>query len=100
MMIKVGLRRQRRCMDRYLMADSQERLRQLVKKCWRVCERRKLRVNVSRSKVMKCTRMVDDRIMNITLNGKLPEEVQQFEYLASHVAIDGEINEQKWARLK
>ena len=61
--------------DTALMADSQERLRQLAKTFWRVCERRKLRAKVSRSKVMKCIRMVDDRIMNVALNGKLIEKV-------------------------
>ncbi len=62
------------------MADSQERLRQLTKKFWRVCERRKFMVNVSRSKVMKCIRMVDDRVMNVDLNGKLLEEIELFKY--------------------
>ena len=61
--------------DTALMANSQERLRQLGKTFWRVWERRKLRAKVSRSKVMKCIRMVDDRIMNVALNGKLIEKV-------------------------
>ncbi len=33
--------------DTALVGDSQERFRQLTKKFWRVCERRKFRVNVS-----------------------------------------------------
>ncbi len=37
--------------DTTLVADSQKRLRQLVKKNCMVCERRKLRVNVGWSKV-------------------------------------------------
>ncbi len=64
--------------DTALVVDSQERLRQLAKILWRVCERRKLRVNGSRSKVMKHTRMVNDRMMNVALNGKLFEEVKIF----------------------
>lgn len=31
-----------------------------------------------RAKIMKCTRMVDDRRMNVVLNGKLLEEVECF----------------------
>ncbi len=46
--------------DTALVGESQERVRQPLMKFWRMCERRKLRVNVSR--------MVDDRIMNVALN--------------------------------
>ncbi len=86
--------------DTALVAYSQERLKQLVKKKWRVCERRKLRVNVSRSKVMMCNGMVDDRMMNVALDGKLLEEVKCFTYLVSQIAIDEEINEGMKFRMK
>ena len=49
-------------------------------------------MNESKSKVMKCTRMVDGRRMNVVLNGKLLEEVECFKYLGSHVAVDGGID--------
>ncbi len=52
---------------------------------FRVYERRKLRVNVSRSEVMTCIRMEGDRIMNVALNGKLLEEVELFKYLGSYI---------------
>ena len=35
----------------------------------RVCERRKLRVNVGKSKVMRCSRQVNVGRMNVRLNG-------------------------------
>ena len=38
------------------MADSEEKLCGLVSEFGRVCERRKLRVNVGKSKVMRCSR--------------------------------------------
>ena len=38
------------------MADSEEKLCRLVVQFGRVCERRKLRVNVGKSKVMRCSR--------------------------------------------
>ena len=47
----------------------------------RVCERRKLRVNVGKGKVMKCTRNGDGARLNIMLNGEVLEEVDQFKYL-------------------
>ncbi len=55
--------------DTALVADSEMRLRQLVEEFGRVCQRRKLKVNGSKSKVMKCTRLVDGQRMNVALNG-------------------------------
>ncbi len=47
-----------------------------------MCKRRKWKVNECQSKVM-CTRMVDDKRMNIALNGKLLEEVEYFKYIVT-----------------
>ncbi len=76
--------------DTTLMSDSQARLRQQVTKFWRVCEKRKL----SRGEVMKCARMVDDRMMNVALNEKLLEEVKCFEFSVSQIAIAEGTNEE------
>ena len=51
--------------------------------------RRKLRVNVSKSKVMKCTRRDDGLRMDVQLNGEKLEEVEHFKYLGATVAVDG-----------
>ena len=45
--------------DTVVVADSERKLCQLVTEFGRVCERRKLRVNVGKSKVMRCTRSED-----------------------------------------
>ena len=42
--------------DTALVADSEEKLGILVSEFGRICERRKLRVNVAKSKVMRCSR--------------------------------------------
>ena len=42
--------------DTALLADSEEKLRQLVEEFGRVCSRRKLKVNESKSKVMRYTK--------------------------------------------
>ena len=55
----------------------------------RVCERRKLRVNVGKSKVMRCSRYVNGGRMYARLNGDLLEEVDCFKYLGLQVATDG-----------
>ena len=42
--------------DTALVADSEEKLCRLVSEFGRVCERKKLRVNEGKSKVMRCSR--------------------------------------------
>lgn len=72
----------------FAMADSEERLREMVE-FGKKCKRRRVEINESRSKAMNCTRMVGDRRMNVTRNRKLFEEVACFKYLESHTAADG-----------
>ena len=62
----------------------------LSSKFGRVCERRKLRVNVGKSKVMRCSRCGNGGRMHAILNGKPLEKVDCFQYLGSQVAADGE----------
>ena len=71
------------------MADSEEMLCRLVSEFGRVCERRKLRVNVSRSKVMTCSRYGNGDRMHMILNDEPLDEVDCFKYLGSQVAADG-----------
>ena len=53
------------------MADSGEKLYQLVKEIGQVCRRSNLRVNENKSKIMKCTRGNDSRMLYIALNGEM-----------------------------
>ena len=71
-----------------VVADSERKLCQLVTEFGRVCERRKLRVNVGKSKVMRCTRNEYGARLNVMLNGEALE-VDQFKYLGSVIAADG-----------
>ena len=57
--------------------------------CSRVCERRKLRVNVGKSKVMRYSKCGNEGRMYVILNGEPLEEVYCFKYLGSQVAADG-----------
>ena len=72
-----------------VVADSERKLCQLVTEFGRVCERRKLRVNVGKSTVMRCTRSEDGARLNVMLNGEALEEVDQFKYLGSVIAANG-----------
>ena len=57
--------------DSALVAESEEKLCRLVSEFGRVCEMRKLRVNVGRSKEMRCSRDVDASRISVRLNGEL-----------------------------
>ena len=75
--------------DTALVADSEEKLCRLVSEFGRECERRKLRVNVGTSKVMRCFRYGNGDRMHVILNGEPLEEVDCFKYTGSQVAADG-----------
>ena len=75
--------------DTAQVADSEEKLCRLVCEFGRVYERRKLRVNVGKSKAMRCSRYDNGDRMHVILNGEHLEEVDCFKYLGSQEAADG-----------
>merc|ERR1711875_161267 len=79
--------------DTALVAESAEQLQCLVSEFGRVCERRKLRVNVDKSEVMVVGENVDVSLLDIMLNGKRMEAVDSFNYLGSCFSSDGGVKE-------
>ena len=75
--------------DTALVADSAEQLQCLVREFGRVCERRKLRVNVDKSKVMCVGVNVEPSLYNIMLNGERMEMVNSLKYMGSCFSSDG-----------
>ena len=71
------------------MADPEKKLCKLVIEFGRVCERRKLRVNVGKSKVMRCSTYGNGCRMHVILPCEPLEEVDCLQYLGSQVAADG-----------
>ena len=69
--------------DTVVVAESERKLCPLVTEFGWACERRKLRVNVRKSKVTRCTRNEDGARLNAMLNGEALEEVDQFKCLGS-----------------
>ena len=72
--------------DTALVADSEDKLCRLVSEFGRVCERRKLRVNVGKSKVIRCSRYGNGDRMHVILNGEPLEEVDCFK-CGGHKAV-------------
>ena len=64
--------------DTALVADSEEKLCRVESEFVTVCERRKLRVNVGKRKVMICSRYENGGPMRLMLNGKPLEEEDSF----------------------
>ncbi len=99
--------------DTVLLAESEKNLQKLVNKFSNVCERRKLKVNVGKSKVMVFEkrelstvtafanqyRMIaeNQRQCKIRMNGQIMEEVNECIYLGSilckYGSMEGEIRE-------
>ena len=75
--------------DTLVVAHCERKLCQLVTEFGRVCGRRKLQVNVGKSKVVRCTGNEDGARLNVMLNGEALEEVDQFTYLGSGIAGNG-----------
>ena len=61
--------------DKALVADSQGQLSRLVSEFGRVCETRKLRVNVGKTKFITCSSYGNGGRMHVILNGEPLEEV-------------------------
>ncbi len=99
--------------DTVIIAENGSDLQNLVSVFDSVCKRRKLKINVNKSKVMVCERSrseVDcvcpyrvgiecEKECKIILNGEEKEEVNEFKYLGSvmcgHGGTEGETRE--WA---
>lgn len=62
----------------------------------RICDERKLRVNVGKCGVMKFARENVNRIMKVGLNGEILEEVQSFKYIEATSTSNGEKYHEKY----
>ena len=80
--------------DTALVADSEEALQQLVTEFGRVCRRRKLKVNVGKSKVMRCSNEDPVPGLQIQLEGEQLEKVDSFKYLGATVAEGGDVGKE------
>ena len=59
-----------------------------------MCKKRKLTVNVEKSKVMKVSKDGDQNELHINLDGRRMEEVNAYRYLGVDITNDGKMNEE------
>ena len=74
--------------DTILLGDSKENVQMLLNECDKVCERRKLKVNVVQSKVILCGKIQRGEQLNLSLKEEVLEEVDVFKYLGMIVGKD------------
>ena len=77
-----------------LLGDDGKKLQRLVKELGRMCKKRKLTVNVKKSKMMKVSRKLGDQNeLNISLDSRRMREVNAYKYLRKDVTNDGKMDE-------
>ena len=84
--------------DTALVADSERTLQQLVTEFDRVCKRRKLKINVDKSKVLRCSREDPVPRIQIQIGGEQLEQVDGFKYLGSMVTENGNVSREVQSR--
>ena len=80
--------------DTVLLGDSEEKLERLVQEFGRVCRRRKLSVNETKSKIMKIGKNGEENGVDISLNDRRMEEVETYRYLGVDMSSDGGMGEE------
>ena len=80
--------------DTVLIGDSEEKLQELVNEFERVCKRRKLTVNVNKSKVMRVGKDREEIGLNVSMNDIRMEEVESYRYLGVDISADGRMVEE------
>jgi len=80
--------------DTILVTDSEQKLQKLLKVFGSVCKRRKLAVNVGKSKVMRIGKNLNVNEVNISLNDTRMEAVEYYRYLCVNISNDGRMNEE------
>ena len=75
--------------DTVLLGDSEEKLERLVQEFGRVCQRRKLSVNETKSTIMKMGKNGEANGVDISLNDRRIEEVETYRYLGVDMSSDG-----------
>ena len=80
--------------DAVLLGDSEEKLERL-QEFGRVCQRRKLSLNKTKSKIMKIGKNVEENGVNISLNDRRMAEVEIYRYLGVDISSDGGMGEDR-----
>ena len=80
--------------DTVLLGDIEEKLKRLVQAFGRVCRRRNLSVNETKSKIRKIGKNGEDNRVNISLNDGRMEEVEIYSYLRVDISSDGGMGEE------
>ena len=85
--------------DTVLLAETEEGLRRMVGEFDKVCWRRKLKVNVSKSKTMVVSRKEGQRV-DVEVQGERMEQVRSYRYLGTDIHESGRMEEEIGHRVR
>src|SRR6218665_1606820 len=71
-----------------MVAGSEEGLQKLMDGLNRTAKKYDMKVNIKKTKVVKVSRK-EGGVINITINGEILEQVEQFKYLGALITSDG-----------
>jgi len=80
--------------DTVLMADTEGELQAMIECFDRVCKEKNVNINIEKSKVMKCRKQGGLDGMVISLNGRVLDEVDKWQYLGVIISNKGEGREE------
>ena len=80
--------------DSSLVADSEEGLWQLLRVFGYVCKKKKLKMNVSKRKVVRICGHSEENAVKVNLNGRKMEEVKTYRNLGIDILNDGRMSEE------
>ena len=80
--------------DTVLLDNCEEKLERPVQEFGRVCQRRKLSVNETKSKIMKIGKNGEENGVNINLNDRRMQEVETYRYLGVDISSNGGMGEE------
>ena len=73
---------------------AEKKLERLVQEFGRVCQKRKLSVNETKSKIMKLGKNVEETGVNISLNDRRMEDAETYRYLRVDISSDSGMGEE------
>ena len=85
--------------DTVLIADSEEKLKNLIDAVQEASEAKGLRLNIKKTEVMVVSKQPNPPRCNITINNETLKQVEQFKYLGSILTQDSRCNQEIKTRI-
>uniref|UniRef100_A0A8D8XS53 Craniofacial development protein 2 n=1 Tax=Cacopsylla melanoneura TaxID=428564 RepID=A0A8D8XS53_9HEMI len=85
--------------DQAVLAESEEDLQRMMENIHNAGIRYGMKINISKTKVMRMSKKVTEERMKVTLEGKYLEQVENFKYLGGMIYADGSCTKEIRSRI-